>query len=138
MKKGEYTSEYFQKNKERALESQRKYRAKNRKEINRKAKERQRKYYAKEENRLKRYKYNKEWWKKKIEEREEEIGRKKPEKCEICNGSGDGYGKICFDHCHKTDRARGWICMKCNTILGKVDDNVRLLEKIIEYLKINQ
>ena len=45
-------------------------------------------------------------------------GRPRPSKCEIC-GRG---GVICFDHCHVTEKFRGWLCRKCNNALGMVDD----------------
>lgn len=58
-------------------------------------------------------------------------GRKKSNQCEICNSTK----KICFDHCHKTGRFRGWICKRCNTTLGLVKDNKKLLNLIIKYLQ---
>jgi hypothetical protein len=60
-------------------------------------------------------------------------GRKKPEKCELC-GRG---GSICFDHDHKTNKFRGWICRKCNSALGMAEDNIQTLELMIEYIKNN-
>jgi len=57
--------------------------------------------------------------------------RKKPMQCEICGA----MGKICYDHDHKTDKFRGWICSRCNLVLGMVNDNKELLSQIIEYLK---
>jgi len=59
--------------------------------------------------------------------------RPKPETCEICGG----IGKICFDHCHKTGRFRGWICSPCNLALGIVKDDISKLSEMIEYLKKN-
>ncbi|HOO97868.1 MAG TPA: Hpy99I family type II restriction endonuclease [Caldisericia bacterium] len=39
------------------------------------------------------------------------------------------------DHDHKTGLGREWICDSCNTGLGRFKDNIRLLERVIEYLK---
>jgi len=39
------------------------------------------------------------------------------------------------DHDHKTGKAREWICDSCNTGLGRFKDDIKLLEKVIEYLK---
>lgn len=59
-------------------------------------------------------------------------GRKKPQVCEIC---GEINKKICFDHCHKTGRFRGWVCHRCNFVLGLVKDDSDVLKKLIKYLK---
>src|SRR3990170_5510904 len=59
------------------------------------------------------------WWKggvslfNSLEYKEAVAGRKKPNKCEICNFAG----RIQFDHCHKTGVFRGWICYQCNSAL---------------------
>jgi len=39
------------------------------------------------------------------------------------------------DHDHKTGNAREWICDSCNTGLGRFKDDIKLLEKVIAYLK---
>jgi len=54
-------------------------------------------------------------------------------KCKLCGKEFDG--DICVDHDHKTMVVRGLLCTKCNTGLGKFDDNPRLLEKAILYLE---
>ncbi|MGA2412380.1 MAG: endonuclease domain-containing protein, partial [Candidatus Binataceae bacterium] len=58
------------------------------------------------------------------EERERIAGRPCPEVCELCGGNEGG---ICFDHCHKHGHFRGWICDRCNKVLGLVRDNAELL-----------
>ena len=62
--------------------------------------------------------------------KEQVAGRKKPESCEICGA----FGKIEYDHCHQTGKFRGWICHRCNWVLGLVKDNSELLAKLSEYL----
>lgn len=59
-------------------------------------------------------------------------GRSKPAHCEICYERG----KIDFDHSHKTLLFRGWICRRCNLVLGMVKDNPILLKNLALYLSI--
>ena len=62
--------------------------------------------------------------------KEKKAGRKKPEQCELCGS----LGQICFDHDHKTGEFRGWICHRCNIVLGLVKDNSELLLVMIKYI----
>ena len=123
---------YYQNNKEKCLEAQRRYRSKPkvRKRYLEQARVSSKNWYAIESNREKRYQYNKKAWLKRVKELEEIAGRPRPENCEICNNTG----KIEFDHDHKTGKFRGWICMKCNTVLGKVNDDIKILQIMISYL----
>ncbi len=62
--------------------------------------------------------------------------------CAICgtlpSGSRNGkYENLAIDHCHDKLVVRGLLCLKCNTALGKFDDNILFLERAIEYLKNN-
>lgn len=57
-------------------------------------------------------------------------GRPCPELCEEC-GRG---GKICFEHCHATNKFRGWVCHNCNMILAHAKDSPELLLKSARYL----
>ena len=66
-----------------------------------------------------------------LEKQEKIARRKKPEQCEICGA----MGRICFDHDHETGEFRGWICVRCNLVLGLVKDNIQLLEEMIKYFK---
>ncbi len=83
-------------------------------------------------------KYDNEWRKKhpeilrkwRLKNKERKAGRKKSKICEICWESG----VICFDHDHKTGKFRGWICQRCNRVLGFVKDNKELLNRLIDYL----
>jgi hypothetical protein len=53
--------------------------------------------------------------------------------CAICNGPPDTrWKKLAVDHCHKTGRVRGLLCMVCNTMLGRLENR---WDKTMEYLK---
>lgn len=69
----------------------------------------------------------------KPEYKEKIAGRAKPEVCEICRRKST----IDFDHDHATGDFRGWICRRCNLVLGMVKDDRRLLRLLAEYLDIH-
>jgi hypothetical protein len=57
--------------------------------------------------------------------------RPKAESCEIC-------GKTCktvFDHCHETEIFRGWLCGRCNSMLGFALDDPETLRNGAKYLE---
>jgi hypothetical protein len=64
----------------------------------------------------------------------EMAGRPKSSICEICRTN---EFRIVFDHCHTHGHFRGWICDRCNRVLGLVRDNSKLLKKMAKYLEIN-
>ena len=64
-------------------------------------------------------------------EREAVAGRPKPSVCEICK---EFHIRIVFDHCHATGSFRGWLCDRCNRVLGLVYDNPSVLRKQAKYL----
>jgi hypothetical protein len=57
--------------------------------------------------------------------------RPKPKQCEICKE----FGRICYDHDHKTDEFRGWICDRCNVALGMANEKPEILIAIAKYIK---
>jgi len=62
--------------------------------------------------------------------------RPKPTKCEICGVKSNALKKgLAYDHDHKTDKFRGWLCGRCNTALGMVNDNIDILKKLIRYIR---
>ena len=71
---------------------------------------------------------------KKNKEKELLAGRPKSLSCEICSEINT---RIVFDHCHKTGKFRGWICDRCNKVLGLVKDYDILLQRLVYYLKEN-
>lgn len=42
---------------------------------------------------------------------------------------------IVADHDHDTGMGREWICDSCNTGLGRFKDDIKILERVIDYLK---
>lgn len=58
-----------------------------------------------------------------------------PELCECCGGPPNTHGKLVFDHDHETNRFRGWICDRCNKMLGHAADSADTLSKAIAYLE---
>ena len=59
-------------------------------------------------------------------------------KCAICgrNNSGRSNSKrFCVDHNHITGQVRGLLCHPCNSGIGKLKDDVDLLQKAIHYLQ---
>lgn len=58
-------------------------------------------------------------------------------KCAIC-GNPSTNKKLYADHCHKKDLPRALLCITCNMALGGFKDDIRLLNKAIEYLKIDK
>lgn len=45
--------------------------------------------------------------------------------------------RLFVDHCHKTNKIRGLLCINCNNGLGAFKDNVFSLNRAIQYLKEN-
>lgn len=53
--------------------------------------------------------------------------------CEICQGPFEKGPEL--DHCHSTGNLRGWLCGKCNRMLGLVNDSISILQEAIKYLE---
>lgn len=68
--------------------------------------------------------------------KEQGISHKAPEGtlCEICNKPSTIRNKIVFDHCHLTNKFRGYTCNSCNKSLGVFGDNIDGLLKVMNYL----
>ena len=58
-------------------------------------------------------------------------------RCSICKTPGDSGGKsgLAVDHCHVTGKVRALLCTRCNTTLGKCNDEPDLLETMATYLR---
>lgn len=68
---------------------------------------------------------------KKEAKRVEEAGRERPTICDICSEEG----KTVFDHCHTKGHFRGWLCDRCNKVLGLMKDNPDNIRKLAIYLE---
>lgn len=51
--------------------------------------------------------------------------------CDLCGMPSE---RIEIDHDHDTDRIRGYVCRRCNFLLGVASDDPELLAKVIAYL----
>jgi hypothetical protein len=70
----------------------------------------------------------------------EAMSRKQFGKCAICFALTKDvrYGVLCVDHCHKTGKVRGLLCVECNTGLGRFEDKLQILSNAMDYLKAHQ
>jgi hypothetical protein len=58
--------------------------------------------------------------------------------CAICGIHKDYLNyRLFVDHNHRTGEIRGLLCPKCNAGLGSFKDDVKLLEKAIQYCKMD-
>jgi hypothetical protein len=55
--------------------------------------------------------------------------------CCICKRPPPANRNLCVDHDHGTGAVRGLLCVPCNSGIGKLKDDVVLLERAIEYLR---
>jgi len=55
--------------------------------------------------------------------------------CAICNNINENGRRLSVDHDHETGKVRSLLCMKCNSLLGFVKDDVKILKNAINYLK---
>lgn len=65
-------------------------------------------------------------------------GRPRPLHCELCSQNPslcENKKTVVFDHCHKSGEFRGWICDRCNKVLGLVRDNPVILLDMVRYLE---
>jgi hypothetical protein len=56
-------------------------------------------------------------------------------KCAICGTHQDQLKlELAVDHCHKTGKVRGLLCVRCNRAIGLMEDNPELLHSAIVHL----
>jgi len=65
---------------------------------------------------------------------------RKIDKCQLCgidisHNIGNGKGTAVIDHCHKTGKVRGILCLNCNLIEGFIRDEDHLKSIYINYKK---
>lgn len=57
--------------------------------------------------------------------------------CALCNRKQKiGRHFLHIDHCHSTGKVRGLLCSGCNVLLGLAKDDISLIKKAIQYLKL--
>jgi tRNA G26 N,N-dimethylase Trm1 len=56
-------------------------------------------------------------------------------KCEICGKLHTEEKPLNIDHCHNSREVRGLLCHSCNYGLGFFQDDIKLMNKAIKYLK---
>lgn len=61
----------------------------------------------------------------------EEAGRPRQHACELCASTA----RTVWDHDHASGSFRGWICDRCNKVLGLVRDDPNVLEAMARYLQ---
>lgn len=54
--------------------------------------------------------------------------------CAICEQQEPQNKLLAVDHCHQTGKIRGLLCSLCNTAIGKLNDDPRLVLKAADYL----
>lgn len=72
----------------------------------------------------------------------EEMLEKQNFVCEICKEKETSIDyktgalrKLSVDHCHTTNKIRDLLCWRCNSVIGRVNEDIDLLSKMIAYLK---
>lgn len=73
--------------------------------------------------------------KKALRDKERVARRPRPDSCEICGYRGKQ--KIVFDHSHTHGKFRGWLCDRCNKVLGLSRDDPFLLTGLAWYLELD-
>ena len=66
-------------------------------------------------------------------EQYEDMLEKQKGVCYLCGEIPKSKG-LAVDHCHKTGKVRGLLCINCNTMLGKFERNPSLLGNMQRYL----
>lgn len=55
--------------------------------------------------------------------------------CAICGDTHNRGKRLCVDHCHKTGKIRGLLCLSCNIMLGNAIDSPATLRAGAQYLE---
>lgn len=50
-------------------------------------------------------------------------------------GCGRTDKKLTLDHCHVTDKPRGWLCTYCNRSIGQLGDTIESAYDTVQYFK---
>jgi|TARA_Y100000310_G_scaffold3595_1_gene4486 hypothetical protein len=57
--------------------------------------------------------------------------------CPICKSTKPNWRwrNWCVDHNHQTGKFRGWLCDKCNIMIGQGQEKIEVFERAIDYLR---
>jgi len=131
-----YNKKYYKNNKEHYKKSNKKYYKNNKEHI----KKYHKKYYKNNKEYYKKY-YKKYLLAKKYNisfEQYTQILKNQNYSCAICGKHRNNCKKaFAVDHNHKTKQIRGLLCQQCNTALGLLKDNPKILIRAIKYLRTN-
>lgn len=61
--------------------------------------------------------------------------KKQEYKCALCKTEQPGIKGWCADHCHRTMKFRGVLCHYCNSGIGLLKEDTKLLLRAIQYLE---
>ena len=53
--------------------------------------------------------------------------------CAICKGKNNGKA-FHVDHSHATGKVRGLLCSPCNMAIGRIGENIQVLQKAMSYI----
>lgn len=131
-----YLKEWRKKNPEKSKEASLKSYYKHREN---RLKSRNEKYATDSEYRKKHRASNREWLYGITQEQYDILLETQNGLCAICKKIQESKKtkNLYVDHNHKTGRIRGLLCQKCNSAIGLVGESINILEKIINYLKID-
>jgi hypothetical protein len=55
--------------------------------------------------------------------------------CAVCGKPESAKRNLAIDHDHETGVIRGLLCVSCNTLIGRLEANEKLLPLVLAYLK---
>lgn len=55
--------------------------------------------------------------------------------CAICKNKEDNLRNLVVDHNHATNKVRGLLCYRCNTLLGCAKEQETTLQNAVDYLR---
>jgi len=57
--------------------------------------------------------------------------------CRVCGIDRMNLRKnLSVDHCHKTGKVRGLLCERCNTALGLLKEDIKIMRNLINYMEL--
>ena len=122
------TRDWYERNREKAKEKYRIWRLNNLDKVKKYNADNRRKHYQQEV--VRKYGVPIDWFDGQM--------KKQKGKCACCGMSfewGNKQTSPHVDHCHKTQKVRGILCNRCNSVLGLCKDDIQLLSSLVRYLR---